>query len=103
MSVVFSALAASADGFITEVFDAASARTGAVIIGRTTYDHSNGWEGGGPHPTAPPLILSHRPPPARLAAARQTFVSTGIEDAIAQARRVVAAPGVTHLTFGIRR
>jgi hypothetical protein len=28
------------------------------------------------------------------------FVGTGIEDAIAQ---VVAAPGVTHLTFAVRR
>jgi dihydrofolate reductase len=200
MTAVFSALATSADGYITgpdpspeqalgtgggrlfdwyfngdqpsrqfdgfrllepsrEVFDAAAARVGAIVIGRTTYDHSNGWDGGGPHPTAPPFVLSHRPPPARLAAAAQVFVDTGIEDAIAQARRaagdldvalmgsgvinaalraglldevtihqvpillgggtplfgarpaavdldvvrVVAAPGVTHLTFAVRR
>ena len=200
MSAVFSALATSADGYITgpdpspeqalgtgggrlfdwyfngdqpsrqfdgfrlfepsrEVFDGAAARVGAIVIGRTTYDHSNGWDGGGPHPTAPPFVLSHRPPPARLAAAAQVFVDTGIEDAIAQASRaagdldvalmgsgvinaalraglldevtihqvpillgggtplfaalpaaveldvarVVAAPGVTHLTFAVRR
>ncbi len=200
MTAVFSALATSADGYITgpdpspeqalgtgggrlfdwyfngdqpsrqfdgfrlfepsrEVFDAAAARVGAIVIGRTTYDHSNGWDGGGPHPTAPPFVLSHRPPPARLAAAAQVFVDTGIEDAIAQASRaagdldvalmgsgvinaalraglldevtihqvpillgggtplfgalpaavdldvvrVVAAPGVTHLTFAVRR
>jgi hypothetical protein len=35
------------------VFDAAAARTGAVIAGRTTYDHSGGWDGGGPHPGGP--------------------------------------------------
>lgn len=200
MTAVFSALATSADGYITgpdpspeqalgtgggrlfdwyfngdqpsrqfdgfrlfepsrEVFDAAAARVGAIVIGRTTYDHSNGWDGGGPHPTAPPFVLSHRPPSARLAAAAQVFVDTGIEDAIAQASRaagdldvalmgsgvinaalraglldevtihqvpillgggtplfgalpaavdldvvrVVAAPGVTHLTFAVRR
>lgn len=142
MSKVFSALATSADGFITgpdpspeqalgtgggrlfdwyfdgdqpsgqfdgfrlfeasrEVFDAASARIGAIIIGRTTYDHSNGWDGGGPHPTAPPFILSHRPPPARLAAARQTFVSTGIEDAIAQARRAAGDKDVALMGSGV--
>ncbi|HEX3491170.1 MAG TPA: dihydrofolate reductase family protein [Streptosporangiaceae bacterium] len=199
---VFSALAASADGYITgpdpspeqalgagggqlfdwyfsgdqpsrqfdgfrlaepsrEVFDTVAARVGAIIAGRTTYDHSGGWDGRGPHPTAPLFVLSHRPPPERLADAPQVFVSTGIEDAIARASRaaaeterdvalmgsgvinaalraglldevtvhqvpvllgggtpyfgalpapvdmdvvrVVAAPGVTHLTFAIRR
>jgi dihydrofolate reductase len=142
-----------------EVFDGIAARVGATLAGRTTYDHSGGWDGRGPHPTAPLFVLSHRPPPARLAGAPQVFVSTGIEDAIARASqaagdldvalmgsgmisaalraglldeitvhqvpillgggtplfaalpaaveldvaRVVAAPGVTHLTFAVRR
>jgi dihydrofolate reductase len=142
-----------------EVFDGVAGRVGAVIIGRTTYDHSGGFNGGGPHPTAAPFVLSHRPPPEGLDTGRQVFVSTGVEDAVAQASRaagdlnvglmgsgvinaalraglldevtihqvpillgggtpffaalpaaveldrvrVVAAPGVTHLTFSVRR
>lgn len=142
MTAVFSALATSADGYITgpdpspeqalgtgggrlfdwyfngdqpsrqfdgfrlfepsrEVFDAAAARVGAIVIGRTTYDHSNGWDGGGPHPTAPPFVLSHRPPPARLAAAAQVFVDTGIEDAIAQASRAAGDLDVALMGSGV--
>lgn len=76
-----------------EVFDTLSGRVGAVIAGRITYDHSGGWDGRGPHPTAPLFVLSHRPPPARLADAPQVFVSTGIKDAIAQASRAAAEAG----------
>src|ERR1700751_4452221 len=64
-----------------EVFDALAARIGAVIAGRTTYDHSGGWGGGGPHPTAALVVLSHRPAPAGSDA--QTFVATGIAGAVA--------------------
>lgn len=61
------------------VFDAAARRAGAVISGRRTYDHSNGFGGdGSPVPTAPLVVLSHRPPPA---GASQTF-ATGIEEAV---------------------
>jgi dihydrofolate reductase len=57
----------------------AAAHVGAVIADRTTYDHS----GGGPHPTTPLFVLSHRPAPA--CAERQTFVATGIADAVTDA------------------
>lgn len=57
---------------------------GAVIVGRTTYDHSQGWGGEGPHPTATLFVLSHRPAPAT-ATSRQHFV-TSIEQAMAAAR-----------------
>ena len=124
MSKVFTALAASIDGYITgpdpnperplgiggdqlfewyrdgdipsqlypsfrlsapsaEVFDQVAARVGAVIAGRKTYDDSNGWDGDGPHPTAPLFVLSHRPAPP--GASRQTFVESGISDAIGAA------------------
>ncbi|MCP2341514.1 dihydrofolate reductase family protein [Actinomadura rupiterrae] len=66
------------------VFDALAARIGATLCGRNTYDDS-GWDGGGtPHPDAPLVVLSHRPAPQDHA--RQTFVSTGIKDALAVAR-----------------
>lgn len=53
---------------------------GAVIVGRTTYDHSRGWGGEGPHPTATLFVLSHRPAPAG-ATEQQHFVGS-IEEAM---------------------
>ena len=38
-------------------FNAVAARVGAAVAGRTTYEHSGQWGGGGPHPAA-------RPPPS---------------------------------------
>ena len=65
-------------------FDVVAARVGATVSGRTTYEHSGHWGGGGPHPTAPLFVLSHRP--ASQISEAQTLVTTGIEDAIAAAR-----------------
>jgi dihydrofolate reductase len=135
MTVVFSALATSVDGYITgpdpspkqplgtggaqlfdwytngdtpsklftdcrlsaasaAVFDAIAARTGAIVAGRKTYDDSNGWGGESPHPSAPLVVFTHRPPATDFAtSARQTFVTTGIEDAIAAAKRIALPMG----------
>ena len=68
-----------------KVFDDAAARVGAIIAGRRTYDHSNGWNGQGPHPTAPLVVLSHRPAPDNTDA--QTF-ATNIDDAFEVASRL---------------
>ncbi len=68
-----------------QIFDALVERVGAVVAGRKTYDDSDGWDGEGPHPTAPLFVLSHRPAPT--GATRQTFVRTGIFDAIAAAAK----------------
>lgn len=68
------------------VFDALAARVGATICGRNTYDDSEEFDGGGPHPTAPLFILSHRPAPRSERSERQTLVTTGIEDAVAAAK-----------------
>jgi dihydrofolate reductase len=65
-------------------FDAIAARVGAAVAGRTTYEHSGHWGGGGPHPTARLFVLSHRPAPE--ISETQTLITTSIEDAIAAAR-----------------
>ncbi|MFI0445929.1 dihydrofolate reductase family protein [Actinomadura sp. 6N118] len=81
-SKVFDGFRLSAES--VRVFDELAASVGVVISGRNTYDDS-GWSAGGkPHPLAPLVVLSHRPAPA--AWPEQTFVSTGIEEAIAVAR-----------------
>jgi dihydrofolate reductase len=59
-----------------------------------TYDNSRGWDGGGPHPTAPLFVLSHRPPPGPpVSSDGQVFITTGIADAVSVARQAAAAAG----------
>jgi dihydrofolate reductase len=90
------------DGFrLTEpsrqVVDQIARRVGAVVAGRNSYDDAEGWGGGGPHPTAPLVVVSHRPAPPD-ATDRQTFV-TSIEDGVAAARSVAGDADV-HLMGG---
>jgi dihydrofolate reductase len=74
------------------IFDGLAARVGAVVAGRNTYEDSEHFGGGSPHPTAPLFLLSHRPAPELTE--RQTLVSTGIEDAIAAAREAAGGRDV---------
>ena len=82
----------------SRVFDDIAGRVGASLAGRNTYDDS-GWEHGGtPHPTAPLVVLSHRPMPAN---DRQTLVTTGIEDAVAVARDAAGDKDVALMGGGV--
>ena len=80
-------------------FDAIAARVGAAVAGRTTYEHSGHWAGGGPHPTARLFVLSHRPAPEISEA--QTLVTSGIEDAIAAARAAAGDKDVALMGGGL--
>jgi dihydrofolate reductase len=59
--------------------------TGALVVGRKLFDAVGGW--GGNHPMGlPVVVLTHREPPADWPAENPfTFVSEGIEAAIAKA------------------
>ncbi len=82
------------------VFDALAARVGASLAGRKTYDDSDGFgDVGGPHPTAPLFVLSHRPAPRM--GGRQTLVTTGIEDAVAAASDAAGDKDVALMGGGI--
>lgn len=81
------------------VFDAGAARVGAVVAGRKTYDDSEGFGGGSPHPTARLFVLSHRPVPEL--SDRQTLVITGIEDAVAAAREAAGDKDVGLMGGGV--
>jgi dihydrofolate reductase len=81
------------------VFDALARRAGASLVGRNTYDDSGWSTGGTPHPTAPLVVLSHRPAPQRNE--RQTFVRTGIQDAIAVAREAAGDKDVALMGGGV--
>jgi dihydrofolate reductase len=64
------------------------ARVGALISGRRLFDHTNGW--GGNHPYGVPVfVVSHTVPDGwPRADAPFTFVTDGIESAVAQAKAV---------------
>src|SRR5918998_3310849 len=65
---------------------AAVERTGALVVGRKLFDYTNGWDA--EHPMGVPVVvLTHRPPPEDWPQnAPFTFVSDGIEAAVAKAR-----------------
>jgi dihydrofolate reductase len=81
------------------VFDALAGRVGAVVAGRNTYEDSDHFGGGSPHPTARLFVLSHRGAPE--IAERQTLVTTGIEDAIAAAREAAGGKDVGLMGGGV--
>lgn len=76
----------------------ALARTGAFLVGRRLYDHTNGWDGK-PPVDAPMVVVTHDPPDDwPRDGVPITFVSDGIEHAVAEAKalagdRVVAVAG----------
>jgi dihydrofolate reductase len=99
------------DGFTlsaasAKIFDELAGSVGAVVAGRNTYDDSERFgDDGGPHPTAPLFVLSHRPAPHMRG--RQTLITTGIEDAVAAARqaaddKVVALQGGVIVTEALK-
>ncbi|PPK67224.1 dihydrofolate reductase family protein [Actinokineospora auranticolor] len=83
----------------TRVFDALAARVGAVVAGRNTYEDSDRFGGGSPHPAARLVLLTHRPAPE--ITERQTLVTTGIEDALAAAHGVADGKDVGLMGGGV--
>jgi len=81
------------------VFDALAGRVGAVVAGRNTYEDSDHFGGGSPHPTARLFVLSHQPAPEMTE--RQTLVTTGIEDAVAAAREAAGDKDVGLMGGGV--
>ncbi len=81
------------------VFDSLASRVGAVVVGRNTYDDSEHFGGGSPHPKARLVVLSHRPVPELTD--QQTLVTTGIADAIAAARDAAGGKDVGLMGGGV--
>ncbi|MGW4489329.1 dihydrofolate reductase family protein [Amycolatopsis sp. NPDC004368] len=73
------------------LFDDLASRLGAVVAGRTTYEHSGGFGSGSPHPTAPLVVVSHRP--VTDLAGTQVQAPT-VADAVATARTTAAGKDI---------
>ena len=75
------------------LLDRAVANTGAMICGRRTYDDSLRWWGAdGPTGSVrlPTIVVTHAAPAEVPDGGVYTFVTTGLEDALAQARAAAA-------------
>jgi dihydrofolate reductase len=80
-----------------KVFDFHAGRVGAVIAGRNTYEDSDRFGGGSPHPNAALVLLSHRPAEVT---ERQTLATT-IEDAVARARELADGKDIGLMGGGV--
>lgn len=79
-----------------EQIKSAFARTGAVILGRRTYDLGvPHWGGDTPYP-APSFVLTHNPrPDQQMKSAAFHFVTDGVESAVRQAKAAAGDRDVT--------
>ncbi|MEV6831419.1 dihydrofolate reductase family protein [Amycolatopsis sp. NPDC051102] len=80
------------------VFDSLAGRVGAVVAGRNTYEDSERFGGGSPHPGAPLFLVSHRPAPELTE--RQTLAGN-VEDAIGAAREAAGGKDVGLMGGGV--
>ncbi|MFJ7211867.1 dihydrofolate reductase family protein [Amycolatopsis sp. NPDC098790] len=80
------------------VFDDLAGRVGAIVAGRNTYEDSDHFGGGSPHPGAPLFLLSHRPAPELTP--RQTLVGD-IKEAIEAAREAAGGKDVGLMGGGV--
>jgi dihydrofolate reductase len=69
------------------VFEEIVESVGAIVTGRRTYDIAGAWSGNGPIPGRPLFVVTHHvPEDVPAGASEYTFVTDGVESAIAQAR-----------------
>lgn len=80
------------------VFDALAGRIGAVVAGRNTYEDSERFGGGSPHPEAPMFLVTSRPAPELTE--RQTLCGD-VKEAIEAAREVAGGKDVALMGGGV--
>ncbi|HXM58945.1 MAG TPA: dihydrofolate reductase family protein [Candidatus Dormibacteraeota bacterium] len=72
-----------------EVFEELAESGGAAVTGRRTYDIAGAWGGNGPLPGIPTFVVTHHVPDrVPRGESVYTFVTDGVESAVAQARAV---------------
>ena len=78
-----------------EVLDETLARIGATVVGRRTFDVTDGWGGDPPIPTTY-FVLTHRGPVGRPKGRSEfTFVGDGIDSAVEQAKAAAGQKDVS--------
>ncbi|WP_377558912.1 dihydrofolate reductase family protein [Ornithinibacillus salinisoli] len=85
-----------------KVFDDPIPKTGAMIVGRKTFDIVNGWGGSHPIRDVPIFVVTHKAPETYLENNTSfTFVTDGIESAIQQAKEAANGKNVSIGTASI--
>jgi dihydrofolate reductase len=85
-----------------EVFDSPIPNTGAMIVGRRTFDIVNGWEGSHPIQGVPIFVVTHKPPVSyKEENTKFTFVTDGIESAVKQAKEAANGKNISIGTASI--
>ena len=80
------------------VFDTLADRVSVTIAGRNTYEDSDSFGGGSPHPKTKLIVVSHRPVP-QLSDHQEH--ATGIESAIARARDLAGDKDISLMGGGV--
>ncbi|QTM98242.1 dihydrofolate reductase [Sediminibacillus dalangtanensis] len=84
------------------VFDLAAKKTGAMIVGRRTYDIVKGWGGSHPLKKVPVFVLTNKIPKEYPKGSTPfTFITEGIEQAVEQAKRSAGTKDVSIGTASI--
>ncbi|MEC5425283.1 dihydrofolate reductase family protein [Virgibacillus sp. C22-A2] len=79
-----------------KMFDEASESTGAMVVGRRTFDLVNGWGGSHPIPGVPVFVVTHSVPEKIMEGSTQfTFVTDGISSAIKKAKLAAGTKNVS--------
>ena len=76
--------ARSGENIDPEIMEEAGQKVGAIVSGRRTYDHANGWNG--EHPLHVPVFVVTHHPPKDVVGFKGAFVTDGLESAIRQAQ-----------------
>ncbi len=74
----------SGDNIDSQVMEQAAAVVGAIVSGRRTYDHANGWNG--EHPLHVPVFVVTHHIPKGVGKFNGAFVTDGLESAVRQAQ-----------------
>jgi dihydrofolate reductase len=83
------------EGANRRVVDEMFETTGAILTGRRTYDITSGWHGTHTINGVPVIVLTHRvPEDVPSGKSEFTFVTAGIEDAVAAARAAAGPKNV---------
>ncbi|WP_100013158.1 dihydrofolate reductase family protein [Lentibacillus sediminis] len=78
------------------IFDSAAEETGAMIVGRRTYDIVNGWGGSHPLENVPVFVLTHSIPDSPPEGTTPfTFITDGVEQAVKQAKQAAGSKDIS--------
>ncbi|WP_040979433.1 dihydrofolate reductase family protein [Oceanobacillus jeddahense] len=78
------------------IFDSAAQETGAMLVGKRTYDIVGGWGGSHPLENIPVFVLTHHTPedPPK-GATPFIFITDGVEQAVRQAKEAAGTKNVS--------